>query len=354
MPASIITAIIGVETRYGAVTGRYRALDALTTLTVAGLPRSAFFGRELRELLLLGREERLDLTGLNGSYAGALGLPQFIPSSYRAYAVDFDQDGRRDLLGSPADAIGSVANYLRRHGWEAGQPITAAATVTPAAASLGGTDPALKHTVSQLLAGGVSAPRRGARLAQGGADPPGGRAGRRVPPRFPELLRHHPLQPQPAVRDGGHATGGSHRCAAPGRTLNPMRCRLGWRCCWRCCWPAAPVPAPGLGRTTARTARPPRRWTSTPSRTPCRAPKPLCQPCLRPYEVEGVAFRPLASAAGYQARGIASWYGREFDGRPTANGERYDMLAMTAAHPTLPIPSYVRVTHLGQRPQRGR
>lgn len=71
----------------------------------------------------------------------------------------------------------------------------------------------------------------------------------------------------------------------------------------------------------------------------------LCQPCLRPYEVEGVTFRPLPSAAGYQARGIASWYGREFDGRPTANGERYDMLAMTAAHPTLPIPSYARVTN---------
>jgi rare lipoprotein A len=74
--------------------------------------------------------------------------------------------------------------------------------------------------------------------------------------------------------------------------------------------------------------------------------EPLCQPCLRPYEVQGLAFRPLASAAGYQARGVASWYGREFHGRPTANGERYDMLAMTAAHPTLPIPSYVRVTHL--------
>lgn len=74
--------------------------------------------------------------------------------------------------------------------------------------------------------------------------------------------------------------------------------------------------------------------------------EPLCQPCLRPYEVQGASFRPLASAAGYQARGVASWYGREFHGRSTANGERYDMFAMTAAHPTLPIPSYVRVTHL--------
>lgn len=75
--------------------------------------------------------------------------------------------------------------------------------------------------------------------------------------------------------------------------------------------------------------------------------EPPCRPCLRPYEVDGVEYRPLVSAAGYQARGTASWYGREFHGRPTANGERYDMLAMTAAHPTLPIPSYVRVTHLG-------
>lgn len=158
VPASVITAIIGVETRYGAVTGRYRALDALTTLTVAGLPRSAFFGRELRELMLLGRDERLDLSGLSGSYAGALGLPQFIPSSYRAYAVDFDQDGRRDLLASPADAIGSVANYLRRHGWEPSQPISAAAQVTPAAAGLADGDPSPRYALSELRQHGVTTP----------------------------------------------------------------------------------------------------------------------------------------------------------------------------------------------------
>lgn len=158
VPASIITAIIGVETRYGAVTGRYRALDALTTLTVADLPRSAFFGRELRELMLLGREERLDLAGLSGSYAGALGLPQFIPSSYRAYAVDFDHDGRRDLLASPADAIGSVANYLRRHGWEPGQPISAAAQVTPAAAGLADEDPSPRYALGDLRQRGVTTP----------------------------------------------------------------------------------------------------------------------------------------------------------------------------------------------------
>lgn len=158
VPASVITAIIGVETRYGAVTGRYRAVDALTTLTVAGLSRSAFFGRELRELVLLGREERLDLDALSGSYAGALGLPQFIPSSYRAYAIDFDADGRRDLLASPADAIGSVANYLARHGWQRGEPISAAATVTPAGASLAQGDLKPTLTLAELGQRGVGVP----------------------------------------------------------------------------------------------------------------------------------------------------------------------------------------------------
>jgi membrane-bound lytic murein transglycosylase B len=157
VPASVITAIIGVETRYGAVTGRYKAIDALTTLTVANLPRSAFFGGELRELLLLGREERLDVSTLSGSYAGALGLPQFMPSSYRAYAVDFDADGRRDLLGSPADAIGSVANYLARHGWQRGEPISVQATApTDATLAEGDLKPTL--TLTELGQRGVGVP----------------------------------------------------------------------------------------------------------------------------------------------------------------------------------------------------
>jgi membrane-bound lytic murein transglycosylase B len=160
VPASVITAIIGVETRYGAVTGRYRAIDALTTLTVAGLPRSGFFGTELRQLMLLGRDERLDVGTLSGSYAGALGLPQFMPSSYRAYAVDFDGDGRRDLLTSPADAIGSVANYLARHGWQRGEPISASAAVAPSAVSLAGTDPKPVLTLAELRHRGVMAESR--------------------------------------------------------------------------------------------------------------------------------------------------------------------------------------------------
>jgi membrane-bound lytic murein transglycosylase B len=124
VPPEIIAAVIGVETNYGSNQGRYRVIDALTTLGFAYPERAGFFRNELEELLLLSRDERLDPLGVKGSYAGAMGMPQFIPSSYRDYAIDFDGDGHRDLWHSPADAIGSVANYFSRHGWRAGEPVT--------------------------------------------------------------------------------------------------------------------------------------------------------------------------------------------------------------------------------------
>lgn len=120
----IIVAIIGVESRYGRSTGTWPVLDALTTLTLEYPSRAGFFRKELEEFLLLTREADLDPCGVKGSYAGALGLPQFMPSNYRRLAVDFDDDGRRNLLDNPADAIGSVAHYLKQHGWEAGAPLT--------------------------------------------------------------------------------------------------------------------------------------------------------------------------------------------------------------------------------------
>ncbi|KAA6187498.1 lytic murein transglycosylase B [Thiohalocapsa marina] len=123
VPAEIITAIIGVETNYGRNLGRHRVLDALTTLGFSYPRRAEFFRGELEQLLLLSRDEGLDLTDALGSYAGALGKPQFIPSSYRNYAVDFDGDGRRDLWQSDADVIGSVGSYLARHDWQPGAPI---------------------------------------------------------------------------------------------------------------------------------------------------------------------------------------------------------------------------------------
>ncbi len=123
VPAEIITAILGVETRYGRHRGKYRVADSLATLGFDYPRRSEFFLKELEEFLLLSREERFDPLAVTGSYAGAMGKPQFISSSYRHYAVDFDGDGIRDLIDNSADAIGSVANYLARHGWQRNQPV---------------------------------------------------------------------------------------------------------------------------------------------------------------------------------------------------------------------------------------
>ncbi len=123
VPASIIVAIIGVETRYGKVTGNYRVIDALSTLAFEYPKRAPFFRQELVEYLLLTREQRIDPLSLKGSYAGAMGIPQFMPSSYRKYAVDFSGNGKRDLWTNNADAIGSVANYFKGYGWQTGNPV---------------------------------------------------------------------------------------------------------------------------------------------------------------------------------------------------------------------------------------
>ena len=120
----VIIAIIGVETRYGRVTGRHRVVDALMTLAFDYPPRASFFRKELTQFLLLAREEGKNPISLTGSYAGAMGFGQFIPSSYRSYAVDFDQDGVRDIWQNRNDAIGSVANYFSRHGWRGAEQAT--------------------------------------------------------------------------------------------------------------------------------------------------------------------------------------------------------------------------------------
>ena len=129
VPAGIIVAIIGVETYWGRITGRYRVLDALATLAFDYPRRAAFFRGELKEFLVFTREQHIAPTSVQGSFAGAMGLPQFMPRSYRSYAVDYDGDGRIDLWQSPADTIGSVANFLARHDWARGQPVLLAASV---------------------------------------------------------------------------------------------------------------------------------------------------------------------------------------------------------------------------------
>ena len=123
IPEEIIVAIIGVETRYGKHAGRYPVIDALATLAFAYPPRSPFFRRELQEYILMAREEGIDPLQQKGSYAGAMGMPQFMPSSFRQYAVDFSGDGQRDLWNNPVDVIGSVANYFKKHRWKTGEPI---------------------------------------------------------------------------------------------------------------------------------------------------------------------------------------------------------------------------------------
>ncbi len=140
VPAEIIIGILGVETLYGQSTGKFRVVDALTTLafsypeTPNRSLRMAYFRNELKQVLLYARESGIEPLSLSGSFAGAIGWPQFMPGSIRKFAVDFDGDGRIDLRNSPADAIGSVASFLSQHGWQREAPLVFPVTVTPDAA----------------------------------------------------------------------------------------------------------------------------------------------------------------------------------------------------------------------------
>ncbi len=151
----MLVAIVGIETFFGTRMGRYRVLDSLATLAFAYPPRASFFTSELESFLLLAREEQVDPKTALGSYAGAMGAGQFIPSSYRAYAVDGDDDGKRDLWNNWSDVLGSVANYFSRHGWRTGEPVTEQAVRPP---SFAGPEPRnaldLDATVGSLLAQG--------------------------------------------------------------------------------------------------------------------------------------------------------------------------------------------------------
>ena len=156
VPPEYIVAIIGVETYYGRNTGRWRVLDVLTTLAFDYPPRAAFFRSELEQYLLMMREQGKDVFALRGSYAGAIGIPQFMPGSARRYAVDFDRDGSIDLRRSPVDAIGSVANFLKEHGWQPGGKVLLEARVGGdawRALADGSVDP--KHAPADLRAAGV-------------------------------------------------------------------------------------------------------------------------------------------------------------------------------------------------------
>jgi membrane-bound lytic murein transglycosylase B len=129
VPIEILVGIIGVETYFGRITGGHRVIDALSTLAFAYPPRSKFFRKELEQYLLLVREEGMQATEATGSYAGAMGRPQFMPSSYRAYAVDSTGDGKRDIWNNWTDVAGSIANYFLEHGWRPGEEVTVQASL---------------------------------------------------------------------------------------------------------------------------------------------------------------------------------------------------------------------------------
>lgn len=152
----IVTAIIGIETRFGQIKGNFPVLDALLTLGFDYPPRASFFRKELTQFLLLAREEGKDPRELLGSYAGAMGYGQFIPSSYRHYAVDFDGDSVRDIWDNPVDAIGSVANYFARHRWQGEHPRAVRVAASDSAiAAADGKGLKLNQSVAKLLETGL-------------------------------------------------------------------------------------------------------------------------------------------------------------------------------------------------------
>lgn len=155
VPAEYVAAIIGVETRYGGFTGKTRIIDALTTLSFAYPRRAEYFTNELAQFLIMTRDEGVDPFQPRGSFAGAMGLGQFMPSSFHKYAVDFTGDGHRDLW-DPADAIGSVANYFKGHGWQTGQPAATRARLQPSSSAAqlkSGFD--TRYSISELAAKGI-------------------------------------------------------------------------------------------------------------------------------------------------------------------------------------------------------
>jgi membrane-bound lytic murein transglycosylase B len=156
VPADILLGIVGVETLYGENTGKHRVIDALATLAFDYPPRAPYFRGELEQFLLMAREERLDPLAPLGSYAGAMGMPQFMPTSFRNWAVDGDADGRRDLWQDWADVFSSVGNYLKVHGWRAGEPVMVKADATGAdLAGLETGKAGLAETVGSLRRRGI-------------------------------------------------------------------------------------------------------------------------------------------------------------------------------------------------------
>jgi len=186
VPPEYLVAIVGVETLYGRNTGRYRVLDALATLAFDYPPRQKYFRTELAQFLVLAKENKLDALTLTGSYAGAMGVPQFMPSVYRHYAVDASGDAHRDLWGNWDDILASVANYLREYGWTPGGMVLSETTIEPNASfEIEPRNVQLNETVGKLE-------ERGVKLALG------------QPPETPAVLVSAEQADGPSYRVGFH------------------------------------------------------------------------------------------------------------------------------------------------------
>ena len=321
-----IVAILGVETKYGRITGRYRVLDALATLAFDYPPRHAYFTKELEQFLLLAKENKLDPLTLTGSYAGAMGAPQFMPSSYRHYAVDANGDSQRDLWGDWDDVIASVANYLHQAGWRPGAPVLAEATVAADTSfEVDARNLELKETVDALAARGIKteldvpAETPALLLDAERQDGPAYRVGFH---NFYVITRYN-TSPRyaMAVHDlaaGGRAGPGRPRCPRlprPDRRAAPRRERRAHRlgCVLRAAAGRllARRPSrrqlPGAGaRCTARPAGAPagrrgHRPTPTPSRTRCPGPSRAARTAIRPSTMSS------ASATSCCPRRRATW-----------------------------------------------
>ena len=342
---AVVVAILGMETDYGGNAGRHRVIDALATLGFDYPPEAPFYREQLTEFLLLAREEGVDAASLMGSHTGAMGLGRFEPSTYRSFAVDFDGDGKRDVWHSRADAIGSVANRLAHHRWRGDAPVAVRVRVDPES-SARDAGPSAERTTAQLRAQGVAIPD-----VVGDAEPA-------VLHRFEfkdgeqHWVGFHDFQVIArynrsrmyalAVSELAHTLRdrrqSEERLAS---AKEPDRCEslhsADTRATLDRCTP----------RQAGSLASDVPELPSATERQP--APTVAATPTLRRtdnYEVLGKRYQVLPTADGYVAEGVASWYGPGFHGRTTATGEPYSMYGLTAAHTSLPLPSWVRVTNL--------
>ena len=277
---------------YGRISGSYRVLDALTTLAFDYPPRARFFRRELKEFILLAREEKQKITKLKGSYAGAMGLGQFIPSSYRHYAVDFDKDGFRDIWNNPTDAIGSVANYLHEHGWSRDGQVTLRVGADKVPEDVFNVSLKPTRTISELQSMGMQ-------WEVEDIDPDGKVS--------PMMLRGKKGKEFWVGLRNFYVITRYNRSRLYAMAVYQLSQRL------------------KLSKDGTIFLMP---FDS------------------HRYERFGRTYDVMPTSLGYLEIGIASWYGKKFHGRLTSLGETYNMYAMTAAHRELPLPTTVKVTNL--------